>query len=70
MVAHARVRARECFYAEKLTAPLPPLSSFHPCVRYSRYERESVVSFVPPDGNFELVRARALAREAADALYT
>ena len=30
--------------------------SFHPCVRYGRYERDSVVSFVPPDGNFELMK--------------
>ncbi|GAX23605.1 AP-3 complex subunit mu [Fistulifera solaris] len=32
--------------------------SFHPCVRYSRYEEDSVVSFVPPDGNFELMSYR------------
>mmetsp|Transcript_16741 Transcript_16741/g.38276 ORF Transcript_16741/g.38276 Transcript_16741/m.38276 type:complete len:504 (-) Transcript_16741:430-1941(-) len=30
--------------------------SFHPCVRYGRFEREKIVSFVPPDGNFELMR--------------
>lgn len=30
--------------------------SFHPCVRYQRFERDQVVSFVPPDGNFELMR--------------
>ncbi|RHY04934.1 hypothetical protein DYB36_008096 [Aphanomyces astaci] len=28
--------------------------SFHPCVRYARYERERVISFVPPDGHFEV----------------
>jgi len=32
--------------------------SFHPCVRYARYELDRVVSFVPPDGNFELMRYR------------
>mmetsp|Transcript_18499 Transcript_18499/g.26126 ORF Transcript_18499/g.26126 Transcript_18499/m.26126 type:complete len:464 (-) Transcript_18499:144-1535(-) len=32
--------------------------SFHPCVRYSRYEMDRVVSFVPPDGDFELMRFR------------
>lgn len=32
--------------------------SFHPCVRYGRYEDDHVVSFVPPDGNFELMRYR------------
>ena len=30
--------------------------SFHPCVRYNRFEQDSVVSFVPPDGAFELMR--------------
>lgn len=29
--------------------------SFHPCVRYARFEREKIVSFVPPDGNFLLM---------------
>lgn len=32
--------------------------SFHPCVRYNRFERDKVVSFVPPDGAFELMRYR------------
>lgn len=32
--------------------------SFHPCVRYSRYEMDKVVSFVPPDGAFQLMRYR------------
>lgn len=32
--------------------------SFHPCVRYGRFEKERVVSFVPPDGHFELMRYR------------
>jgi len=32
--------------------------SFHPCVRYGRFEMDKVVSFVPPDGNFELMRYR------------
>jgi AP-3 complex subunit mu len=32
--------------------------SFHPCVRYNRFEREKVVSFVPPDGMFELMKYR------------
>jgi Adaptor complexes medium subunit family len=35
--------------------------SFHPCVRYSRFERDRVVSFVPPDGAFELMRYRVAA---------
>ena len=32
--------------------------SFHPCVRYSRFENDQVISFVPPDGHFELMRYR------------
>jgi AP-3 complex subunit mu len=32
--------------------------SFHPCVRYARFEQDQVISFVPPDGNFELMRYR------------
>ena len=32
--------------------------AFHPCVRYGRWERESVVSFVPPDGPFTLMTYR------------
>jgi AP-3 complex subunit mu len=32
--------------------------SFHPCVRYTRFEKDSIVSFVPPDGNFQLMRYR------------
>jgi len=32
--------------------------SFHPCVRYNRFERDRVVSFVPPDGMFELMKYR------------
>ena len=30
--------------------------SFHPCVRYGRFDRDKVVSFVPPDGKFELMK--------------
>lgn len=29
--------------------------SFHPCVRYKRWESERVISFIPPDGNFQLM---------------
>lgn len=32
--------------------------SFHPCVRYNRFERDKALSFVPPDGVFELMRYR------------
>lgn len=29
--------------------------SFHPCVRFKRWETEKILSFVPPDGNFRLM---------------
>lgn len=29
--------------------------SFHPCVRFKRWESERILSFVPPDGNFRLM---------------
>lgn len=32
--------------------------SFHPCVRCQIFDRDQVVSFVPPDGDFELMRYR------------
>lgn len=32
--------------------------SFHPCVRYRVWRKEKRLSFVPPDGNFELVAFR------------
>ncbi|KAF9268294.1 clathrin adaptor mu subunit [Marasmius fiardii PR-910] len=32
--------------------------AFHPCVRYKRWTREKVLSFVPPDGRFTLVDYR------------
>mmetsp|Transcript_23232 Transcript_23232/g.30086 ORF Transcript_23232/g.30086 Transcript_23232/m.30086 type:complete len:442 (-) Transcript_23232:118-1443(-) len=44
--------------------------SFHPCVRYNRFERDRVVSFVPPDGHFELMRYRVnTATNVAAPLY-
>ncbi|KRT82045.1 hypothetical protein AMK59_3554 [Oryctes borbonicus] len=29
--------------------------SFHPCVRFKRWEAEKILSFIPPDGNFRLI---------------
>ncbi|KAL8597528.1 AP-3 complex subunit mu-1 [Nucella lapillus] len=29
--------------------------SFHPCVRFKRWESEKILSFVPPDGHFRLM---------------
>ncbi|TPX57145.1 hypothetical protein PhCBS80983_g04048 [Powellomyces hirtus] len=31
------------------------MTSFHPCVRYHRFEKDRVLSFVPPDGQFKLM---------------
>ncbi|KAM9325775.1 AP-3 complex subunit mu-1 isoform 2-T2 [Gastrophryne carolinensis] len=36
--------------------------SFHPCVRYKRWESERVLSFIPPDGNFRLMSYRVSAQ--------
>lgn len=33
--------------------------SFHPCVRFNRFERDRVLSFIPPDGNFQLAKYRS-----------
>lgn len=33
-------------------------ASFHPCVRYARYEQDRAISFVPPDGEFDLMHYR------------
>jgi len=33
--------------------------SFHPCIIIARFEREGVVSFVPPDGKFKLLEYRS-----------
>jgi len=43
--------------------------SFHPCVRYGRYEREQVVSFVPPDGLFQLMTYRVVDKVPALPIY-
>jgi len=32
--------------------------SFHPCVRYSKWENDRVLSFIPPDGQFKLFTYR------------
>jgi len=32
--------------------------SFHPCVRYNRWDVDRVLSFVPPDGSFKLMNYR------------
>lgn len=45
----------------KLTNPLLfDDISFHQCVRYSKWESEKVLSFVPPDGEFKLMDFRVV----------
>lgn len=43
--------------------------SFHPCVRYARFDREQVVSFVPPDGVFQLMTYRVVDRNPQAPIY-
>ncbi len=31
---------------------------FHTCVRLSKFENERIISFIPPDGDFELASYR------------
>lgn len=33
--------------------------AFHPCIRYNRWERDTVLSFIPPDGKFKLLEYEA-----------
>ena len=33
-------------------------TKFHQCVRLSRFENDRTISFVPPDGEFELMSYR------------
>jgi len=35
-------------------------ASFHPCVRLNKWEQSRVISFIPPDGQFELMKYRVL----------
>ncbi len=31
---------------------------FHPCVRLSKFDQERIISFIPPDGEFDLMTYR------------
>ena len=33
---------------------------FHQCVRLSRFENDRTISFIPPDGEFELMSYRSV----------
>lgn len=40
--------------------------SFHPCIRFKKWESEKVLSFVPPDGNFRLMSYHIGAQNAVN----
>ncbi|OCF36507.1 AP-3 complex subunit mu [Kwoniella heveanensis BCC8398] len=35
--------------------------AFHPCIRYGKWEKAGVLSFIPPDGKFRLLEYQAVA---------
>ncbi|CAK4611593.1 unnamed protein product [Aphanomyces euteiches] len=43
--------------------------SFHPCVRIARFENERVLSFVPPDGQFELMQYRVQVNQVVPPIF-
>ena len=43
---------------EKKTAIAIDDCTFHQCVRLSKFESERAISFVPPDGEFDLMKYR------------
>ena len=42
---------------------------FHQCVRLSRFENDRTISFIPPDGEFELMSYRLNTHVRAPALH-
>ncbi|GAA6031737.1 hypothetical protein JCM8097_001960 [Rhodosporidiobolus ruineniae] len=46
----------------------PGAAAFHSCVRWGRWNKEKVVSFVPPDGAFQLLSFHHLPRSTSPAL--
>ena len=46
---------------------------FHQCVRLSRFDNDRTISFIPPDGEFELMSYRLnthVSRSCLDALFS
>uniref|UniRef100_A0A7S1CHD6 MHD domain-containing protein n=1 Tax=Bicosoecida sp. CB-2014 TaxID=1486930 RepID=A0A7S1CHD6_9STRA len=43
--------------------------AFHRCVRYSRWQKDKVLSFIPPDGQFQLMRYRVNTRSIEQPVY-
>ncbi|WWC60961.1 uncharacterized protein I303_103538 [Kwoniella dejecticola CBS 10117] len=35
--------------------------AFHPCIRYNKWEKSRILSFIPPDGKFRLLEYQAVA---------
>lgn len=44
-------------------------AGLHPCIRLGRYERDHLLSFVPPDGIFKLMTYRAANRTHVSPVY-
>ncbi|KAJ9119511.1 hypothetical protein QFC22_003219 [Naganishia vaughanmartiniae] len=42
--------------------------SFHPCVRYKKWNKDHVLSFIPPDGHFDLLEYEAVPSVRSTAL--
>jgi AP-3 complex subunit mu len=42
---------------------------FHPCVRLARWDKDKLISFVPPDGPFTLMTYRASSRKHVSPIY-
>ncbi|KAA0147028.1 hypothetical protein FNF27_07329 [Cafeteria roenbergensis] len=42
---------------------------FHPCVRLARFEKDKIISFVPPDGPFKLMTYTAASRSHVSPIY-
>jgi len=34
--------------------------AFHPCIRYKKWNKDAVLSFIPPDGHFKLLEYRVV----------
>lgn len=43
--------------------------SFHPCVRFKRWETERVLSFIPPDGSFRLMSYHVTSQSVPIPIY-
>lgn len=56
-------RQKQMRFADKVLSAIfmfvrPPTVKFHQCVRLARFENDRTISFIPPDGEFELMSYR------------